>query len=142
MAERLTSSLGKAKKEVPPDLMTVLLIDIGETLVDVSELQTKILKHMKETTAEGVDIPLPEKTVTRVSTVNLIKDYPYRPLRKVDFFNKGPDTVYIRVNEEAKEIPIENRESYVAERPRATIEYITLRVAAGQTSTTKMVGSY
>jgi len=144
-SDRLSSILEKAKikKEVPPDLMTVLLIDIGETLVELSELQAKLLKHIQETTAEGVDFPIPDITVTDNYHINFVKEYPYRKARSLDpIFNKGPNTAYIRVNEEAKEIPVEDREDISISRPKATIEYITIRVAAGESATIRMIGHY
>lgn len=109
-------------------------------LYKILQAQREILKHLKETTAEGVDIPLPEKTVTDIATVDLIKDYPYRPLRSIDFFNKGPSTAYYRINDDAKEIPIEDKESITAQRPKATIKYLTLRVESGQSAMMRMVG--
>jgi len=140
---KLSSVLEKAKvkKEVPPDLMTVLLIDMGETLVDISEMQGKILKHMQEVTPEGVDIPIPVTVVTGETTLHFVRDYPYHRLRSIDLFNKGPSTAYYRVNEDAKEIEVEDRESVRIERPRATIEYMTLRVATGQ-ATIQLTGHY
>jgi len=111
-------------------------------LYKILKAQRETLDFLKTITAEGIDVPLSEKTVTDVETINLLREYPYRPLRKVSFFNKGPDTVYVRINEDEKEIPVDNRESYVAERPRPTIKFIILRVDSGNTSTTKMIGSY
>jgi len=131
----------KVKKEVPPDLMTVLLIDIGETMVEVSELQAKILKHMQEITPEGVDFPIPEVTVTDSDYVNFEKEFPYRKIRGVDFFNKGPDTVYIRVNEE-KEFPIEDKEQISVVKPKAVIEHVTMRVTSGESATVRRIGHY
>jgi hypothetical protein len=133
----------KSEKIVKPEAMMVITLDeIAGRLADLSELQTKILKHMEETTPAGIDIPLPEKTVTDIATVDLIKDYPYRALRSVDFFNKGPNTAYFRINNEAKEIPIEDREQITVSRPRATIEYITLRVDPDEPTTVKLLGHY
>ena len=111
-------------------------------LYKILKIQRETLEFLKSITAEGVDVPLPEKTVTEVSTIDLLRDYPYRPLRNIDFFNKGPNTVYYRINEEAKEIPIEDREEITAQRPKATIKYVTLRVDAGDTAKVKMVGHY
>ena len=111
-------------------------------LYKILKIQRETLGFLKSITAEGVDVPLPEKTVTGVSTIDLLRDYPYRPLRSIDFFNKGPNTAYYRVNEEAKEIPIEDRERLTASRPKATIKYITLRVDAGNSATIKPVGHY
>ena len=119
--------------KVKPSIDTILLDDIARGI-------KQILTHLCETTSEGVDIPLPEKTVT--SAKPEIIDVSHIPLRKVDFFNKGPNTAYYRINNDAKEIPIEDRETIVAERPRATIETITLRVDAGNSAIIKMVGSY
>jgi len=142
MAAKLSSVLEKTKvkKEVPPDLMTVLLIDIGETLVELSESQAKLLQHMQETTPEGLDYPIEDVTVTATTTINFVKNYPYRKLRSIDpIFNKGPNTAWIRVNE-AKEIPVEDREDIEIRRPKATIEYITIRVESGKPTTIRMIG--
>jgi len=129
------------KKVVEPGPIDVVLLDeIAGRLADLTEVQQKILTHLQETTAEGVDVPLPEKTVTDITTIDLIKDYPYRHLRSIDFFNKGPNTFYYRINEDAKEIPVEDRESITAERPKATIAYLTLRVTPNRPTTVKMIG--
>lgn len=111
-------------------------------LYKILQAQREILQFLKETTAEGVDLPFDDKVVTAPTTINFIRDYPYRPLRKLYFFNKGPATVYIRVNEDGKEIPIEDREDYTVERPKPTIKTVTLRVEPGQSATLKIVGSY
>jgi len=122
----------EVEKMVTPE--TTILLD------DISRGIRQIMKHLEETTMQGIDVPLPEKTVT--SAKPEIIDVSHIPLRKVDFFNKGPNTAYYRINNDAKEIPIEDRETIVAERPRATIETITLRVDAGNSAIIKMVGSY
>ena len=124
----------QVERIVSPE-MVVLLDDCARGI-------RQILTHLRETTPEGEDVPIPEKTVTGTQTINLIREYPYRPLRKVDFFNKGPNTAYYRINNNGKEIPIEDRETIVVERPRATIKTITLRVDAGNSATIKMIGSY
>lgn len=111
-------------------------------LYKILQAQRETLQFLKETTAEGVDFPIPEQTVTEAALINFVKEYPYRKIRSIDFFNKGPDTAYIRVNEETKEIPIENREELTINRPRAVIEHITIRVDKGKTATLRMVGHY
>jgi len=112
-------------------------------LYKILKAQRETLEFLKSVTSEGVDIPFPDKTVTSIVTVDFIKDYPYRPLRSLDpVLNKGPNTAYIRVNEDAKEIPIENREDIPIERPKATIKYVTLRVDTGLPTTIKMIGHY
>jgi len=111
-------------------------------LYKILKAQREILDFLKSITAEGVDVPLPAQTVMDTAYIDLIKDYPYRPLRKIDFFNKGPNPAYIRINEDAKEIPIEDREDITVERPKATIKYVTLRVAAGQSTTLTLLGHY
>jgi len=129
------------KKPVSPDALKLVMLDeIAGRLADITEIQQKIFTHLIETTPEGIDIPLSEKTVTDIATIDLIKEYPYRPLRSIDFFNKGPNTAYYRINNDAKEVPIEDREILKAERPKATIEYVTLRVASGESATIKMTG--
>jgi len=140
---KLSSVLDRAKekKEVPPDLQTVLLMDIGETLVELSELQAKILKHMEETTPEGVTFPIKDVTVTTTSYTSFITESPYRKIRGIDFFNKGPNTVYVRVNGD-KELSIEDKEQISVRKPRATIDHVTMRVAPGESATVRRTGYY
>lgn len=121
--------------KIKPEIETVLLDDISRGI-------RKILTHLEETTPDGVTVELPEKTVTATETINLLRDYPYRPLRKIYFYNKGPDTAYIRINDDGKEVSIENRENIVVERPKATIEFFTLRVDSGNTATIRPKGFY
>lgn len=109
-------------------------------LYKILKAERETLKFLKSITPEGVDVPIPEKTVT--SPKPTIIDLTHIPLRSVDFFNKGPDTAYYRINNDPKEIPIEDREEITAQRPKATIKYVTLRVDAGNTATIKMVGHY
>jgi hypothetical protein len=111
-------------------------------LYKILQAQREILQFLKETTPEGVDVPFNDQVVTGVTTIDLIKNYPYRPLRSVDFFNKGPDTVYYRINEDGKELKIEDRESITVDRRKAIIKYIILRVDAGGTATIRLVGHY
>jgi len=134
--ESLLKQLVKQEVErlVPPE-MTILLDDIARGI-------KQILAHLRETTPEGVDVKLPELTVTDVELLDFLREYPYRPLRSIDLFNKGPDTAYYRVNEEGKEIPIENREYIRVERPKATIRFMTLRVDKGKSATIKPIGHY
>jgi len=127
----------REKGKISPEAyQSIMLDEIAGRLADIME-------HMKETTPEGVDFPIADVLVSGTSVVNFVKNYPYRKIRSLDpVFNKGPNTAYIRVNEEAKEIPIENREDIRVIRPKATIEYITLRVAAGETATLRMIGHF
>jgi len=102
-----------------------------------------LMDHIKETTPEGVDFPIDDVVVTGTSVVNFVKAYPYRKIRSLDpVFNKGPNTAYVRVNEEAKELPVEDREDITISRPKATIEYITIRVATGESATIRMIGHF
>ena len=111
-------------------------------LYKILQAQRETLQFLKDVTPQGVDVPFDDQVVTGVTTIDLIKNYPYRPLRSIDFFNKGSDTAYIRINEDGKEISIENREAISVERPKATIRYITLRVGTAETSTIRLLGHY
>jgi len=111
-------------------------------LYKILQAEREILKHLRETTPEGVDIPFPDKTVTTTIVLHFVRDYPYHRLRSLDLFNKGPNTAYYRVNEDAKEVKIENRESVRIERPRPTIEYMTFRVDPEQPTTIQLTGHY
>jgi len=124
----------EVERAIPPE--TVILLD------DISRTMKQVLTHLQETTPDGVTVELPEKTVTGTETYNLIRDYPYRPLRKIYFLNKGSNTAYIRINDDAKEVSIENRENIVVERPKATIEFITYRVDSGNSATIRPKGFY
>jgi len=117
---------------IPPE--TVVLLD------DISRGIKRVAKHLEETTLEGIDVPLPEKTVA--STKPEIIDVAHVPLRSVYFFNKGANTVYYRINNDPTENSLEDRESIKVERPRRTIVKITLRVNAGESATVKMNGQY
>jgi signal transduction protein with GAF and PtsI domain len=120
-----------------------MLDEIAGRLADLTEVQNKLLEHIRETTPEGVDFPISDVVVTSITVVNFVKDYPYRKIRSLDpIFNKGPNTAYIRVNEEAKEIPVEDREDITISRPRATIEYIRIRVASEESATMRMIGHF
>jgi len=131
------------KVRVPPESMIVIQLDeIAGRLADQGEILQKVLTHLQETTAEGVDIPFKDTTVTGTTLLHFVKDYPYHLLRSLDMLNKGPGTAYYRVNEDAKEVEVEDRESVRIERPKATIEYMTLRVDAGQSTTVQLTGHY
>jgi len=129
------------KKVVEPGPIDVVLLDeIAGRLADLTEVQQKILKHIEETTPEGRDVLVFEGTVDPpVKGVDPVKDYPYHRLFRAEVINKGPNTVYSRVNAE-KEVPLESEESIVFEKPKAQIEYITLRQEAS--TTVKILGRY
>jgi len=120
----------------------VMLDEIAGRLADLTETMQDIKKHMTDTTPEGIDIPFADQTVTGMTLIDLIKNYPYRPLRSIDLFNKGPDTAYYKINEDGKEISIEDRENLTVDRRKATIKTITLRVDAGDSSTIRLTGHY
>jgi len=124
----------KGEERVEPAPLQVAL------LYKIMQAQRETLDFLKSITPEGIDIPITERTVTDILIVNFLKEYPYRPLRSIDFFNKGPNTAYYRINEDSKEIPIEDREILTATRPKPTIEYVTLRVSSGESATIKMTG--
>jgi len=109
-------------------------------LYKILKAERETLEFLKSITAEGVDVPLPEPTVT--SAKPEITDLSHQPLRSVYFFNKGPNTVYYLINDDPTEIPLEDRENITVTRPRRTIVKITLRVRTGESATVKMVGQY
>ena len=111
-------------------------------LYKMLQAQRQVLQFLQDITPEGKDMSFDDQVVTVVTTIDLIKNYPYHPLRSIDFFNKGPDTAYYRINEDGKEIKIENRESITVDRRKATIKYITLRVEAGKTATIRLICHY
>jgi len=117
----------------PAPLQTALLYKILKA-------ERETLEFLKSITPEGVDVPLPESTVT--SAKPTIIDVPHVPLRSVYFFNKGSNTVYYLINDDATEFPLEDRESITVTRPRRTIVKITLRVRAGESATVQMKGQY
>lgn len=108
-------------------------------LYKILKAQRETLDFFKDVTAEGVDVPLPETTVTSVKPE--IIDVSHQPLRSVYFFNKGPNTVYYIINNDPTPTALEDSESRTVSRPRRTIVKITLRVLSGS-ATVKMVGSY
>jgi len=122
------------KREVervfPPEI-TVLLDDSSRGV-------RQVYRHLVETTAEGIDVPLPEVEVREVEYVDL----KHMPLRSIDLFNKGPDQAYYRVNDDPREIMIENREFITISRPRRTIWRLTLRVDGGKLARVKLIGHY
>jgi len=132
----LEKAEAESEERVEPGPVQVAL------LYKILKAQREILQFLKETTPEGVDVPFPDSVVTDMKVLNFVREYPYRRLRSLDLFNKGPSTAYYRVNEDAKEVEVENRESVRVERPRATIEYMTLRVDTGQTTTIQLTGHY
>jgi len=109
-------------------------------LDDISRSLRKVIQHLEETTSIGVDVPLPEPTVT--SAKPEIIDLSHQPLRSVYLFNKGPNTVYYLINDDPTEIALEDRENITVTRPRRTIVKITLRTRSGESATVKMVGAY
>jgi len=111
-------------------------------LYKILQAQRQVLQFLQDITPEGKDMSFDDQVVTVVTTIDLIKNYPYHPLRSIDFFNKGPDTAYYRINEDGKEIKIENRESITVDRRKATITYITLRVVSGASATIRLIGHY
>jgi len=132
----------KKLRELPPEMTFIVLDEIAGRLADLTETMRDIKKHLTDTLPEGIDIPFDDQVVTGITTIDLIKNYPYRPMRSVDFFNKGPDTAYYKINEDGKEIKIENRESITVDRRKATITYITLRVVSGASATIRLIGHY
>jgi len=110
-------------------------------LYKILQAQRETLEFLKERSPEGVDFPISEQTVTGTTTINFMREFPYRKIRSIDFFNKGPDTVYVRVNEE-KEFSIEDKERVTTSKPKAEIEYVTLRVSAGQQAVLRPWGHY
>jgi hypothetical protein len=131
----MSKTEGDEERVEPAPLQVALLYKILQA-------QRETLQFLQDITPLGVDVPFEDQTVTGVTTIDLIKNYPYRPLRSIDFFNKGPDTAYYRINEDGKELKIEDRESITVDRRKATIKYITLRVDTGKTATIRLVGHY
>jgi len=129
--------MAKEEERVEPAPLQVAL------LYKILKAQRETLDFLKSVTSEGVDFPISDVVVTSITVVNFVKMYPYRKIRSLDpVFNKGPNTAYVRVNEEAKEIPVEDREDITISRPKATIEYITIRVATGESATIRMIGHF
>ena len=134
-AERL-----KQLRADPEAFVAIQMDEMNSRLADIADFMEKTLSHLRETTPEGIDFPIADQTVTATSVlVRFERDYPNRLLRSVDFYNKGATTVYIRVNEDAKEIPLDDQAQITISRPRATIKYVMLRTASSST-TVKMVG--
>jgi len=133
--------LRRERKPVSPEALKLVMLDeIAGRLADITETQQKILRHIEETTAEGIDVLIFEDTVSPpVKGIDPVKEYPYHRLFRAEVINKGPSTAYARVNNE-KEMPVEAEESMVFEKPKALIEYITLRVEAD--TTIKILGRY
>jgi len=129
------------KLRVPPEAMLVVQLDeIAGRLADLTEVQQKILRHMEETTPEGITVIIFEGTVSPPAKgVDPVKEYPYHRLFRAEVINKGPNTAYARVNNE-KEVDVEAEENIVFEKPKALIEYITLRVEAE--TEIKILGKY
>lgn len=120
-----------ARVKAPID--TVLLDDISRAI-------RKVLQHLEETTIEGVDVPLPEPTVTSAKPEFI--DVAHTPLRVVYIRNKGPDPVFYRINDDPTEIELESGESIRVERPKRTIVKVTLRTDSGKSATVRLLGQY
>lgn len=137
----MTEPLRKVAKEevkkeilsIKPEIETILLDDISRDI-------RRLLKHAEETTPEGVDVPLETTTVTSIKPE--IIDVAHVPLRSIYLSNKGPNSVFYRINDDPTELELESGESIKVERPRRTIVRVTLRTNTGESATVRKNGQY
>lgn len=130
---------GEGEERVEPAPLQVAL------LYKILKAQRETLEFLKSITPEGVDVPIPNQTVSDITVVDFIKNWPFRPLRSLDpIFNEGPNTAYVRVNEEAREreVSVQDREKIAIVKPKAIIKYVTLRVVKGYCTTIRITGHY
>jgi len=129
LKKTIREQVQKEVATIKSEIDTILLDDISRGI-----------RKIVETIPEGVDVPIGDKTVTSVKPE--IIELAHVPLRSVYLFNKGPNTVYYRINDDPTENSIEDRESIKVERPRRTIVKITLRTNVGESATVKSSGEY
>jgi len=100
-------------------------------LYKILEAQRETLTFIKDHTPEGVT-EIVEKNVTTasVTTINFLREYPYRKLFSVLIVNKGPSDVWARINNDKEQL-VEDGETIPFEKGKAIIEYASLRVETG-----------
>jgi len=124
-------------KEKPEALQAVNL----QILYDIASYLDKILRHLEETTPKGIHVMFKE-SITEPTKVEVGKRTPFGPLFSFEILNKGPDTVYMKVDKDMVEIPVEIDESIPYNRGRRTIKLIRLRVNAGEEANVKITARH
>jgi len=122
---------GKAPERLAPPLEIVYLDEIAGRLADLYEI-------MKKSEPQGLIQP-----VTLSATEDLKTYEPPTPWFTVDVLNTGPNTVYIGINDKAKEFKaIERNRGFKFDFGMAKIEKIYYKCNRGETATVDLTGTY
>jgi len=132
-------SVAKRDKAVKPEAMTVITLDeIAGRLADLYELEREVLGFMKKSEPQGLIHP-----VTLDATEDLETYEPPTPWFSVDVYNSGPNTVYVGINDKAKEFKaIERNRARTFDFGMAKIEKIYYKCNSGETATFDLTGTY
>lgn len=102
----------------------------------------EILEIQKQQIPEGVPVNFEDIAVTSEPTrKSFTSNRPYRALFRIDVYNAGPNTVYIRVND-SEEIAIEPYRTIPFDYKKAAIKDVQLRTNTGETATVDITGLY
>jgi len=129
----------REKLRVPPEAFTAITLEeIAGRLADLYQLDKEILAFMKRSEPQGLIQP-----VTLEATEELQTYETPTPWFSVDIYNSGPNTVYIGINDKAKEFKaIERNRARTFDFGRAKIEKIYYKCSSGETATFDLTGTY
>ena len=126
------------EKKVKPEALEAVNLQI---LYDIASYLDKILRHLEDTTPKGIHVVF-EELITEPTKVEVEGRTPFGALFSFEILNKGPDTVYMKVDDDMVEIPVEVDELIPYNRGRRTIKLIRLRVNAAEQASIKIIGRY
>jgi len=126
------------EKKVKPEALEAVNLQI---LYDIASYLDKILGHLEDTTPKGIHVVF-EELITEPTKVEVEGRTPFGALFSFEILNKGPDTVYMKVDDDMVEIPVEVDELIPYNRGRRTIKLIRLRVNAAEQASIKIIGRY
>lgn len=122
----------------PAPLQVALLYKIMKAQREILAVNQQLLEIEKKRVPQGLIQP-----VTLSATEEMKTYEPPTPWFSVDVYNEGPDTVYVGINDKAREFKsIEKNRARRFDFGMAKIEKVYYKCARSETATVELTGTY
>lgn len=124
------------------DMMLIFMMVVVASLM--TSVVSPMAQQLQAQSFRGLTNTLELKATPDMQWVNLINDPPYAPLITASFFNNGPNSVFIAINNPDELIELNSGESRLISMAGGDrrIEFIFYRCNLGERATVRVDGKY
>ena len=127
-----------------PLFMLVMVMAVAAIMPTISTTVTQAQQYLQAQIYTGLTDERILKATPTMQWINLISDPPYSPWISASFFNDGPNSVFIAINNPGELVEIASSESLEVDMSggQRRIEFVFYKSKIGEKASVRVIGKY